>query len=207
MRRFLCFAFGVFCAASSAGATLRGVVRDVEGVLPGAAIRLLADGNEVARTTTGSDGWWRLPRPGTGDLTLSIEMSGFATSSGPLCRTTGNDLDITLQEGVAEAQWVTANPPPGQPRRIPPAQILFEGSVRDVEGHEIAGAQLEVRTFDRKPAYGRTNRAGGFHVLIPNDEVRSQNFTLSQEGFLAVQGTIAPHFRRPRVITMFPDCR
>jgi hypothetical protein len=207
MRRFLCFAFGLFCAASSPGATLRGVVRGVDGELPGAAVRLLADRKEVARTMTDRDGSWELPRPGTGDLTLSIEMTGFATSSGPLCRTTGNDLDITLQEGLAGAQWVTASPPPGQPRRIPPAQILFEGEVRDVEGHEIGGAKLEVRTFERKPAHGRTDRQGRFHILIPNDEVRIQSFTLSRKGFLAVQGTIDPHVRRPLVVTMFPDCR
>jgi hypothetical protein len=110
----LAFAVAGVASAQTATGNIYGTAKDQSGaLLPGVNVALISDlGNRS--TVTGADGGFRFLGLSAGDYTVTLSLSGFASSSRKVRVTTGEnvELDFALKvSGVAETVEVQAETP------------------------------------------------------------------------------------------------
>ncbi len=84
MRKFLVFAFlllaGIPAVAQETRGTMSGTVRDDQGVIPGAAVKVTnVDTGVAQQLTTNSNGYFEARLLNAGNYEVSVEMTGFKT--------------------------------------------------------------------------------------------------------------------------------
>jgi hypothetical protein len=126
-------------AMTSGPATLRGRIIDGQGGnLPGATVKLLAAGREVASTTSDGNGTYQLTGVPSGMVTVQVALEGFKTAQRALALRGSTTLDVPLEVGsTSETVSVTAQPMRSVQGREATAMIQspeFRGSMGGVVG-------------------------------------------------------------------------
>jgi hypothetical protein len=140
MRRIIGLALGLLLAIAPsafsqiATGNIYGTVQDESGaVLPGATVTLT--GSAVSRTTTaGSEGNFRFLSLPFGTYTLSVALAGFATVEREVIVTTGQNVNLTFELGVAaQAETITvrAETPVVDTKKIGTQTTLSDAELKD----------------------------------------------------------------------------
>jgi hypothetical protein len=99
-------------AMTSGPASLRGRITDAQGAnLPGATVKLLAAGREIASTTSDGNGMYQFTGVPSGMATVQVALAGFQTAQRALALRGTTTLDVPLEIGtMAESVGVMAAP-------------------------------------------------------------------------------------------------
>jgi hypothetical protein len=140
-KRILALALGVVLAfagvvsAQIATGNIYGVAKDESGaILPGVAVTLKSDLGTKS-TVSGPDGAFRFLGLGRGNYTLTLSLSGFATTVRNVRVTTGENLDLVFSmkvSGVAETVEVTGESPLVDTKKRGTATTMTTEELNDV---------------------------------------------------------------------------
>jgi hypothetical protein len=99
-------------AMTAGPATLRGRISDAQGGnLPGATVKVLAGGREVASTTSDENGQYQVAGIPSGSVTVQVALEGFKTARRGLVLRGTTTLDVPLEIGsLGETVTVSAEP-------------------------------------------------------------------------------------------------
>ena len=91
--------FGASAIAQETRSTISGTVRDEQGVVPGASVRVINTGTGITQQlTTNESGYFEAPLLIAGTYEVVIEMEGFKTL------TEGQRVDFEVVQGPKGAQ-------------------------------------------------------------------------------------------------------
>jgi hypothetical protein len=140
-KRILALALGVALAlagtafAQIATGNIYGVAKDESGaLLPGVSVTLKSDVGTKS-TVSGPDGAFRFLSLDRGNYTLTLSLSGFATTVRNVRVTSGENLDLTFSmkvSGVAETVEVTGESPLVDTKKRGTSTTMTSEELRDV---------------------------------------------------------------------------
>ena len=178
-------------AAQSFQGSVRGTVRDNQGVLPGATVVLVNNGTGASRqTVTNGVGEYSFPAVDPASYTLRVQVPGFRAYENANVRvgtTSAIEMDVTLQVGaIEESVTVTAEVPLLETRNASQSDTL---DAEDFQELPSAGrsvflmATLEPTVVASGNAHWNRmqDQSGNSSLSMGGGAVRSNNFLI--DGF------------------------